>query len=199
MLQLDLRHLQAIKTLKIATVEDLEMIEETITIKFNQLVELQKEYKEKKEAREKAFDELADGKSIRIIDYKTGSTSTKPEELRGGQRLQLPLYLKAMLKNSSGIDPNSSIAEYVQIKPDGVNKRYGISGQMLVDRDEDLRRILRFITNGITNRYFPPIPEDSNCQSCPVSSACNRLSRMKYFNVTEDSQIEALVSLRGIN
>ena len=145
------------------------------------------------------IDELADGKSIRIIDYKTGSTSTKPEELRGGQRLQLPLYLKAMLKNSSGIDPNSSIAEYVQIKPDGVNKRYGISGQMLVDRDEDLRRILRFITNGITNRYFPPIPEDSNCQSCPVSSACNRLSRMKYFNVTEDSQIEALVSLRGIN
>jgi len=69
MLQLDLRHLQAIKTLKIATVEDLEMIEETITIKFNQLVELQKEYKEKKEAREKAFDELADGNFEIDWDY----------------------------------------------------------------------------------------------------------------------------------
>jgi len=38
--------------------DDLEMIEETITLKFNQLLELQREFKEKKEKREKAWQEI---------------------------------------------------------------------------------------------------------------------------------------------
>ena len=57
-LQLDLHYLQAIKTLKEMSNDDLEMIEETITLKFNQLLELQREFKEKKEKREKAWQEI---------------------------------------------------------------------------------------------------------------------------------------------
>lgn len=145
------------------------------------------------------LDRSVDGKSIRIIDYKTGRTSSKPEEFRGGKKLQLPLYLKSLLDGNSGIDPNNSIAEYLHIKPDGGSSRSGINGAIVKEREEDLAKILGIITSGIAEQYFPPIPEDNNCQNCPVTPACNQLSRSKYYSVTDDPQIESLKLLRDIN
>jgi hypothetical protein len=93
-LQLDLHYLQAIKTLKQISDEDLEMIEESITLKFNKLLELQKEYKENKEKREKAWEELLEKQEepqynewggIPISEIKTGTPLTK-EEIMGEYR-----------------------------------------------------------------------------------------------------------------
>jgi len=144
------------------------------------------------------IDESSDCRLIRIVDYKTGRAPTKPDQFKGGRRLQLPLYLKAMFQESPDYDRENSTAEYIQIKSNGDKKHYGITGQVLIDRDEDLKNILETITEGISDNYYPPIPEDSNCPICPVSPACNRFSRSKYFNVTNDPRIERMISLREI-
>jgi len=144
------------------------------------------------------LDRTADGRAIRIIDYKTGRVDKKTEEFKGGQKLQLPLYLKALLKSDGKYDKDRCVAEYLHIEPNGQIGRYGFSGVFLSQMEEDLGRILQVITEGMKTGLFPPLPDDKKCSRCPVIAACDLFSRRKYTYESSDPRLEHLRMIQEI-
>ena len=77
-------------------------------------------------------------KYVKIIDYKSGNEVFRPEEARGGYRLQLMLYLQGALEGVQGKDGDGQKAEpagvfYFMIGEPSVNTE-GISAQDLADK-----------------------------------------------------------------
>ena len=142
------------------------------------------------------IDRTADGKAVQIIDYKTGSANAKPERLKGGTSLQLPLYLSAMFDIDKRIDPNSSNAQYLRILPDGSIKRHSINGEQLEQIYSSLDMTVGTINTLIHRGYFPPVYSARACDNCTSAPACHKISREKVANVAEDANLELIRTMR---
>jgi RecB family exonuclease len=142
------------------------------------------------------IDRTSDGKSVRIIDYKTGSANTKPEKLQGGTSLQLPLYLKAVLDSNKSVNSSGSNAQYLRILPDGSVKRYVIDGDQLEMLKPALDLTVGTINTLIHKGFFPPDHVKGACDYCSSALACHAISREKAVHVFGDSNLELIRTMR---
>jgi RecB family exonuclease len=114
------------------------------------------------------------GGAFRVIDYKTGSGSGLPRDgnLKGGQALQLPLYLLAGAM-ILGADPASGVAAYHLVSRRGRFKRIAFSGEDLAARRGDLDQVLDRIAGGIADGDFHPEPSENTCRYCDYRDLCD--------------------------
>jgi ATP-dependent helicase/DNAse subunit B len=138
------------------------------------------------------IDRSSDGKSIRIVDYKTGNAPSKPEDFRGGTNLQLPVYLLAALKMNHETELRESNAEFLHISSEGKIKLISMSGEWLDENQSELGKIVRVLISGIREGLFPPIPEKTKCSRCSAQYLCDFRSRKSYEYRKNDHRLDDL-------
>lgn len=115
--------------------------------------------------------------AARVIDYKTGALyGEKSDRFRGGQSLQLPLYIRAadaMLAHH-GIAARTCEALYYYATGKGGFRRVGFSRQTLETRSGDFAAILKTIAEGIAAGVFPQRPgkNGEHCTYCAFQPVC---------------------------
>jgi ATP-dependent helicase/DNAse subunit B len=121
--------------------------------------------------------DVNDGGSARVIDYKTGAIyGEKDNKFRGGQSLQLPLYIRAadaMLAHK-GIPAKIAEALYYYATGKGRFKRVHFTREGLEARSAEFATILKTISGGIAAGVFPQRPGKNaeNCTYCSFQSVC---------------------------
>jgi len=144
------------------------------------------------------IDFSGDGKSIRLIDYKTGKVHAKTDMLKGGRTLQLPLYLMTMFDKYPDVDRESSVAEYLHIDQRGGLRSVQFTGQALTERSTDLGELIKAIGEGIKKGVFPPFPQDNDCDRCDAQFVCDLRSRRSSEWRVGDPRVVEIVKARNI-
>jgi len=117
------------------------------------------------------IDEIG-GKAARVIDYKTGAKTGKPNTLRGGQSLQLPIYILA----ARMLRPDRTVtgAEYWYATARGGYRRVEFDRETLDARMDDLQKIIVTAEDGIRDGIFVATPgqKQERCAHCDFKDAC---------------------------
>ncbi|MDZ7859088.1 MAG: PD-(D/E)XK nuclease family protein [Candidatus Krumholzibacteriota bacterium] len=110
--------------------------------------------------------------SFRVIDYKTGSLEGKKNNtLRGGDYLQLPVYLLGA-SSISGRPLETGIAEYRAVNTKGKKSAVRFDGERLAEMKTEFEEILDTIVSGIEKGLFFAVPSKDNCKYCSAASVC---------------------------
>jgi RecB family exonuclease len=126
------------------------------------------------------IDQNADG-SLRVVDYKTGSTHLTKEDLIHGRRLQLPLYALAAKEALKLGEPVEGMYWKIRAAASGsltlstFKSDTGIGIEVAIQTSkEHLTRILK----GIRAGDFPPAPPKGGCpEYCPATQWCWRYQK----------------------
>ena len=109
--------------------------------------------------------------SFRVIDYKTGGVwKEKDNALKGGEALQLPLYLLAAAA-ALDVDPIAGEAQYFYATRKGEYRRVHFTGEQLAARRDDLDRVLIELDAGMRSGDFHAEPSD--CKWCDFAGVCD--------------------------
>jgi RecB family exonuclease len=142
------------------------------------------------------LDQSTGGPGIRVIDYKSGKISD-PADLKRGEQLQLPVYLRLLLEASAEYDPWSSKAAYWQINERGKIEELSLDGDWLAQNQAQLDQTIAVIVNGMRNGHFPPLRKNKDaCTYCPVNAACDWRSRVAGEWNRDDARMNSLLQLR---
>lgn len=115
------------------------------------------------------LDLSSDGTRARLIDYKTGSASIKPQDAIDGRNMQLAVYALAVRGGMPGVAPIKG--QYLSISSGG------ISGRVDFDEDDQLlpavEQKIVSIVDGIAAGDFSLNPfKDEDCTNCDHRSIC---------------------------
>jgi RecB family exonuclease len=135
---------------------------------------------------------------FRVIDYKTGALyGNDAGRLRGGQALQLPLYLLAA-EELIGMPAASGSAEYHYATRRGGFSRVPFSGEDLAARREDFEKVLGGMVTGTRTGLFPMTPDQRVCDRCDFDEVCpaGRFAQMRRKG--DDARLVALEEIRAI-
>lgn len=127
---------------------------------------------------------------FRVIDYKTGHSSTKgKDQFTQGKTLQLPIYLlaaaHALQQHGCEVSWHDGTAEYFYSTSRGGFRRVRFSGAALASRWKDFHQLLGDMTDQIARGDFHPEPgpNGDNCRYCLGQQVCDvrivRLSERK--------------------
>lgn len=135
---------------------------------------------------------------FRVIDYKTGKTRVKaPPDM--GRALQLPLYLHAAAQLLD-LPVEQGEAQYFYCTSRGEFWRSTFRGDDLVERRDEMDRVLRTIAEGVDRGYFAPNPGKGadNCRFCEYKFVCNAgIDRIMEGKQT-DGPAAAYIALQDI-
>lgn len=144
-------------------------------------------------------DRPTDG-AIQVVDYKTGKSSGYKEgQFKGGRQLQLPVYLLAA---ADELEAEQGSARYFFVKE--AKDVHQFSLEELRPRLDDLRRILRLVTEGVSGGNFFPMPDESHesrtyCERyCPYGAVCGPARQDLADFKAVGHQADALRELRSI-
>ena len=104
---------------------------------------------------------------LRIVDYKTGGTSTRTD---AAASIQLGYYLLAARESES----LAALGDFVEAEfwyPKSPNKHTIATRSFDIGNLDDVRARLIDIAASIDGERFPPVPGDA-CRTCPVASSC---------------------------
>ena len=144
------------------------------------------------------IDVSGDGRSARVIDYKTGKPHAKEEDFQGGTTLQLPLYIHAARHILESLHPEIGElrAEYYHLVAQGKKRHIGFSGKRLDEKRDELRSILDTVADGIAGGLFFPLPGDL-CRWCGFALACGACRQQILERKWRDPRAEAYLKMRG--
>jgi hypothetical protein len=139
------------------------------------------------------IDRTPDGKKAWVIDYKTGSTwdmdRMEGDPLKGGTKLQLPVYLAAVS------DAEEATALYWFITQRGEFSR--ITYTPSPERDARFQNTLRAIVEGIRAGAFPAVSNEENewkgrfenCTYCDFDRICSRRRDLEHAGKSGDDDM----------
>jgi hypothetical protein len=112
-----------------------------------------------------------------VIDYKSGGIyNVKPNLFRGGQSLQLPIYILAadQMLREGGRSHRTEEAQYFYVTSKGRFQRIGFTRAALDERRTEFLMILGTMTDGIASGIFPQNPGrgGENCRYCDYVAVC---------------------------
>ena len=144
------------------------------------------------------IDVAAGGKLARIIDYKTGGTTSAPKEnsFAGGRALQLPLYIVAAGQILKRLTVER--AEYYFATRRGGWKRVVFTTEDWPARDKTLRQIVATIIEGIASGRFFPRPDEKGCEHCDFATVCAHGRRLDFKWQAESSETAAFKKMAEI-
>jgi hypothetical protein len=147
------------------------------------------------------LDWKADKSAFRVIDYKTGwrDASLKDGQLKHGEALQLPLYVRAGAE-ILGLDFSRGSAQYYYSSRRGGFKRTEFTGETLVERGDDLKQVLTILASGIGEGHFQPVPGSSrkNCKWCDYYDLCDARVEVLADRKSADPVSKAFAALEDI-
>ena len=110
-----------------------------------------------------------------MTDYKTGGVKGYADDaLRGGTRVQIPLYMLAAERLLGRLHPGARAhsGRYLSVDRAGGHKEYTFSAEALAERLEDLRRAVSTFLHGVERGVFFAWPEEQSCRFCRFQLAC---------------------------
>jgi len=141
------------------------------------------------------IDHLGDGEA-RVIDYKTGQKSGKPDRFAGGTALQLPIYILAaqMLLG----DRKVIGAEYAFATERGGFSSVGFAREALEARKADLERIIVTAEQCIERGIFVATPVGGRCRYCEFKDVCGANQNVIFERKKGDPAIAGLLEMAEI-
>ena len=140
------------------------------------------------------------GSGFRVIDYKTGKGSMLPRDgqLRGGQALQLPIYLRAG-ELILGIPAASGEAAYHVVSRAGQFKRVTFTGAALESAGNGLDLVLARIADGVATGDFHPEPDAQRaCRYCDFDGLCDVGRARQHQRKREDPRAMSFADMRDV-
>lgn len=139
------------------------------------------------------------GGAFRVIDYKTGSGSQLPRDgqLKGGQALQLPIYL---LAGAMLLDTDAGLGEaaYHVVSRRGRLRRITFTGVALAARRGEFDAVVGRIADGISSGDFHPEPSEDACRWCDYANLCEIGRRRIRERKADDPRARSFQDMRGI-
>ncbi|RJP49508.1 MAG: hypothetical protein C4557_11200 [Anaerolineaceae bacterium] len=122
------------------------------------------------------LDAAPDG-SLRVIDYKAGSTAISASHLKEGRRLQLPIYAMAA-RDALGLgEVSGGFYWHIQKAAASSLKLEKFEGGVEAAFETAIKHIGNHVA-GIRAGHFEPKPPEEGCPSyCPATSFCWRYKR----------------------
>ena len=114
------------------------------------------------------IDRSADGRAVRLVDYKTGKGQNEAARVEKGRDVQLPVYVLALL--AGGEAPERIAAEYRMVRWGSGFRTVPLAG----DRSEmaaQLTTTLEVALTGIDDGLFPRWPA-RECRYCDAAESC---------------------------
>jgi ATP-dependent helicase/DNAse subunit B len=142
--------------------------------------------------------DLHPGGRARIIDYKSGAVyNMRPNLFRGGENLQLPIYLLAadQMLRDNGRSHGAEEAQYFYVTSKGRFRRIGFTRAALDQRRTEFDTILRTMTEGIASGIFPQNPSPENCRYCDYVAVCGHGRTALVERKAGDPAVEALQAM----
>jgi ATP-dependent helicase/nuclease subunit B len=135
--------------------------------------------------------------AFKVIDYKTGRRLDKDQDLAGGTRLQLPVYLiaaSALLARPI----SRGVAVYRRVGGGNGRREVVFSGEHWRESEEEFKRIIETIVGGIERGLFMAGSPDS-CENCSVRSACLSEARRTFESkAPADGRCMDYLAMRGL-
>jgi ATP-dependent helicase/DNAse subunit B len=141
------------------------------------------------------IDLSADGLGARVLDYKTGQPQRIGDgEFKGGEALQLPLYLYAASEQLPGVEVAS--AAYYYVSERGGYRREPFTREGWEDKLKTLRLIVGALVDGIRKGIFPARP--ASCRPCPYPLVCGHAAAVLYERKRQDRRLRSLERIKEI-
>lgn len=135
----------------------------------------------------------------RVIDYKSGAVyNERPNLFRGGQSLQLPIYILAadQMLRDNGHPHTAEEAQYFYVTSKGRFQRIAFTRQALQERRAEFQRILQTMAEGMATGVFPQNPDGGeNCRWCDFTAVCGHGRSSLVERKIDDPTIRALRSM----
>jgi ATP-dependent helicase/DNAse subunit B len=132
--------------------------------------------------------------TITIIDYKTGGNKNyKADSLKGGEQMQLFLYLsciRQVLPDLENFPGNRGVYYFATKK--GEFKRVELSDTAFSEKKEEAETLLALAVNNVNQGLFFPYPgkKGGNCTYCDFNNICPR----DIVSILEDKQKDPVLS-----
>ena len=114
------------------------------------------------------IDRGADGRTVRLVDYKTGKGANEAGRVRQGRDVQLPVYVLALL--AGGRAPEQVVAEYRMVRRASGFKTVPLSGEP-GEISARLATTLGVALAGIESGLYPRWPA-YDCKYCDHAERC---------------------------
>ena len=136
-----------------------------------------------------------DGRRARVIDYKTGEVALLEDgEFKGGEALQLPIYLYAaafLLKNVEATE-----ADYYYATQKGKYRKVPFTQKDWEGKLATLKRIVGGLMEGIRKGFFMARP--SSCGRCRYPWICSQAAGVLYERKSQDPRIKFFERIKEI-
>lgn len=131
----------------------------------------------------------------KVIDYKTGKpVRLEDGEFKGGEALQLPIYLYAASRLFKDIEAIE--ADYYYVTQAGNYRKMGFTRANWEEKFLQLKNIVADLVAGIRTGVF--IPHPSSCGRCPYPWICTPAADVLYERKREDPRIAFFERLKEI-
>jgi RecB family exonuclease len=137
------------------------------------------------------LDRSADGRGVRLVDYKTGKGVSEAARVRQGRDVQLPVYVLALL--AGGEAPEQIVAEYRLVRRRSGFKTLPLSGDTDAIR-EQLAATLEVVLAGIEGGLYPRWPA-RECEYCDAADSCGA-DRSVFVVKRRDPRLRALLDFK---
>ena len=137
------------------------------------------------------IDRGADGRAVRLVDYKTGKGTNEAGRVRRGRDVQLPVYVLALL--AGGRAPEQVAAEYRMVRRRSGFKTVTLSGEPR-EIAARLATTLGVALAGIDGGLYPRWPA-YDCRYCDDAARCG-VDRIAFAFKRHDPRLRALLEFK---
>jgi ATP-dependent helicase/DNAse subunit B len=142
------------------------------------------------------IDRSDDGKSARVLDYKTGRVprNVRDDSLAGGETLQLPLYILA----AENLLPNVKIdsASYLYFTLRGEYRTITFTHEALDGQRPALSNLLDIAARMIRDGLFAQYATAEGCRQCDYRAICGNGILKLYERKHDDTRMEPFRSIK---
>jgi ATP-dependent helicase/DNAse subunit B len=128
----------------------------------------------------------ADGKKLRVVDYKTGSNQGfKEDSVKEGTKIQMPLYLWACRTLYPGVLPEQAVYEFVTAKGGYRSTPFDAADWKKVE--EPLTALLTTASEAVDQGLFPAAAKA--CDQCDYRTLCGPGAEKRGERKREDKRV----------
>lgn len=136
-----------------------------------------------------------DGKSLRVVDYKSGSsTGVAKNSVKAGTKLQLPFYLWALAKLYPEKEAGQALYDYITRK--GGYKQVPFTPQSSDQIQNILSQVLLTVNEGVEKGLFPAVGQA--CEHCDYRRLCGTGMENRGQRKQEDEKVRDYYKLEEL-
>jgi len=138
----------------------------------------------------------SDGKRLRVLDYKTGSSEGfKKDSVKEGTKIQMPLYLWACRSLYPGAEPTSAVYEFLTAK--GNYGSIGFDASDPKSIEEPLKALLTTAAEAVEKGLFPAAAKA--CDRCDYRTLCGPGAERRGEKKREDGKVSGYFELEELD